>query len=142
MLSYEATSHIAAKPDDVWAVLVDASNWSTWDSGVDSVDGTIASDQKITIRASVAAGRAFPVKVTTFDPPRTLVFTGGMPLGLFRGVRTYSLSADGAGTVVHMREEYSGPLLGAIGKSIPDLAPSFTQFVEGLKKRVEAGVQA
>jgi hypothetical protein len=54
-------------------------------------------------------------------------------------VRTYSLTPQGAGTLFHMREEYTGAMLGAIWKSIPDLGPSFTQFVNGLKKRVESG---
>jgi hypothetical protein len=38
-----------------------------------------------------------------------------------------------------MREEYTGPMAGAIGKSIPDLNPSFVQFANGLKSRVESG---
>jgi hypothetical protein len=38
-----------------------------------------------------------------------------------------------------MREEFTGPLLGLIGRSIPDLQPSFTQFAHGLKRRVETG---
>jgi hypothetical protein len=29
-------------------------------------------------------------------PRRQLVFTGGMPLGLFKGVRTYTLVAQGS----------------------------------------------
>jgi hypothetical protein len=37
-----------------------------------------------------------------------------------------------------MREEYSGPLLGLIWKSIPDLGPPFDQFADGLEQRVEA----
>jgi hypothetical protein len=37
-----------------------------------------------------------------------------------------------------MREEYSGPMLRAIWKSIPDLGPSFQQFADGLKNRVES----
>jgi hypothetical protein len=84
-------------------------------------------------------GRAFPVKVTAFDAPNRFVFTGGMPLGLFKGERTYSLVAEGKNTIFRMREEYTGPLLGAIFKSIPDLSPSFEQFANGLKKRVETG---
>ena len=43
-----------------------------------------------------------------------MVFSGGMPLGLFRGVRTYTLDADGTATRFHMREEYAGPLLNMI----------------------------
>ena len=65
---------------------------------------------------------------------------GGMPLGLFRGARTYELSpAAGGGTAFHMREEYTGPLLGLIWRSMPDLGPSFDRFARGLKLRVESG---
>jgi uncharacterized protein YndB with AHSA1/START domain len=139
MAFYEATTTIDAKPDAVWKVLVDGSAWPTWDSGVNSVVGVIALGNKITIKAAVGGDRAFPVKVVTFDAPNKLVFSGGMPFGLFRGVRTYTLTPQGAGTLFHMREEYTGAMLGAIWKSIPDLGPSFTQFVNGLKKRVESG---
>jgi uncharacterized protein YndB with AHSA1/START domain len=139
MRSYEATSTIAASPDDVWAVLVDAAGWPRWDSGVDAVDGTLAEGQKITIRSAAAPGRAFPVKVTAFEPFRRLVFSGGMPLGLFRGTRTYTLTPDDAGTVFRMREEYTGPMVGLIWKSMPDLQPSFDRFATGLKQRIESG---
>ena len=138
--AFEADATIAATPDRVWAILVDSDHWADWDSGIDSVTGRIEPGAKIVIRAKVAAGRAFPVKVTTFDAPTTLVFTGGMPLGLFRGVRTYTLTPKGSGTEFTMREEYSGPMLGAIWKSIPDLNPSFARFTRGLKARVESGV--
>lgn len=139
MRYFEATSTIEAPAAKVWSVLTDAKAWPGWDSGVDEVRGTIAAGARITIRSKAAPGRAFPVKVTAIEPSQKLVFTGGMPLGLFKGVRTYSLSenADGA-TVFNMREEYTGPLLGLIWKSIPDLGPSFVQFAEGLKKRVES----
>ena len=66
-------------------------------------------------------------------------WSGGMPLGLFRGVRTHTLTPDGDGTAFTMREEYSGPLLGAISRSMPDLQPSFDTFAAGLKARVERG---
>jgi hypothetical protein len=137
---YEAASDIAASPESVWAVLVDGAAWSSWDSGVDAVDGTIAAGERITIHSQAAPGRAFPVTVSGFDPPRTLRFSGGMPLGLFRGVRTYTLSpeADG-GTAFRMREEYRGPLLPLIWRSMPDLGRSFANFAEGLKRRAESG---
>lgn len=136
---FSAEAVIDAAPDRVWAVLVDSAHWTSWDSGVDDVSGTIAPGAKIVIRAKVASGRAFPVKVTTFDAPKTLVFTGGMPFGLFKGVRTYTLSPKGAATQFTMREVYSGAMLGAIWKTIPDLSPSFAQFAQGLKTRVESG---
>jgi uncharacterized protein YndB with AHSA1/START domain len=139
MRFYESRAEIAAPPEAVWSVLVDGAAWPTWDSGVDGVDGRIAQGEKITIRSKANPGRAFPVKVTAFEPGRRLEFSGGMPLGLFRGVRTYTLAPVGAGTRFHMREEYTGPLLGLIWRSMPDLQPSFDRFAAGLKGRVESG---
>lgn len=137
MRYFEAQVDISAPADQVWAALVDAADWPNWDSGVDAVDGQVAPGEKITIRSAAAPGRAFPVRVTTFDAPGRLVFTGGMPLGLFRGVRTYTVDRAGDGSRFTMREEYTGPLTGMIWKSMPDLGPSFRQFAAGLKQRVE-----
>jgi hypothetical protein len=137
---FESSAEIAAPPEAVWATLTDGSGWSTWDSGVDGVDGTIAAGSTITVRSKAAPGRTFPVRVTTFDAPRTMVFSGGMPLGLFKGVRTYRLTPTGQGTRFDMREDYSGPLLPLMWRSMPDLGPSFTQFANGLKARVERPV--
>lgn len=134
---FEAGSHIEADPAQVWVVLIDAGHWSDWDSGVTGVTGTVAEGQKITIRSEASPGRAFPVTVKSFEPPTRLVLSGGMPLGLFTGVRTYSLTPDGTGTRFHLREEYTGALLSMMWKRIPDLDPSFRQFADGLKRRVE-----
>jgi len=129
----------ATSPDDVWAVLADVTGWSSWESGVDSVEGRLAVGE-IRIRSQAAPGRAFPVTVTTIEPPRRLVLTGGLPLGLMRGVRTYTLTPDGAGgTTFSLREEFTGPLLGLIWRSMPDLQPSFDQFAAGLERRAAAG---
>jgi hypothetical protein len=140
MLAFESRSEINSTPDKVWAVLVDGAAWPSWDSGVDAVNGAIALGNRIKIQSKAAPGRAFPVKVTELGAPASLEFTGGMPLGLFKGVRRYSLTAQpGGGTLFTMREEYTGPLAASIGKSIPDLNPSFAQFANGLKARVESG---
>jgi hypothetical protein len=83
-------------------------------------------------------GRAFPVKVTELSPTRRMTWSGGMPLGLFKGVRTFTLAPEGNGTTrFTMREEYTGPLLPLIWRSMPDLGPSFRQFANGLKERAE-----
>ncbi len=140
MKHYETTATIAATPEAVWSVLTDASAWPSWDSGVTAVDGRIAEGEKVTVRTEVSPGRAFPVTVTALEAPRRMVFRGGMPLGLFRGERTYTLTpSDGGATTFRMREEYTGPMLGLIWKSMPDLQPSFDRFATGLKQRVESG---
>lgn len=138
MRAYEASTDIDAGPEQVWQVLIDAGGWPAWNSGVESVEGRIAPGEKVVIRSTVAPGRAFPVRVTVFESPRRLVFRSGMPLGLFTGERTYSLEGiDDSRTRFRMREEYTGIMLPVIWKSMPDLQPSFDQFVTGLKQRVE-----
>jgi hypothetical protein len=137
---FEAMSTIKASPGAVWTVLVDGQAWPSWDSGVDGVEGRIAPGQKITIRSQAAPGRSFPVKVTLFEPPARLQLSGGMPLGLFRGVRSYYVSPGGENeTLFRVREEYSGPLLGLMWRSMPDLGTSFERFAAGLKQQVETG---
>lgn len=138
MKTYEATSTIEASPDAVWAILTDAPAYSDWDSGVEQVEGRIAPGEKIKVISEANPGRAFPVKVTEFAPAQKMTWSGGMPLGLFKGVRTFTLSPEGAGTTKFaMREEYTGPLLPLIWRSMPDLGPSFEQFARGLKQRAE-----
>ena len=139
MKSYEASSVIDAAPERVWAALVDGESYPTWDSGVDRVEGRIAPGEKIKLHVAVNRGRAFPVKVTDFEPARRMRWIGGMPLGLFKGVRTFTLTPRDTATEFTVREEYSGPLLPLIWRSMPDLGPSFDQFASGLKRRVESG---
>src|SRR5689334_3882116 len=138
MKYFEARSNIKASPETVWGVLTAGERFPQWDSGIVRFEGTIACGASVKVYVKVSPGRAFPLKVTELTPNRRMVFSGGVPLGLFRGVRTYTLDLDAAGgTDFHMREEYTGPLLGMIWKSIPDLGPSFQQFADGLKSEAE-----
>jgi len=135
---FEASSDIKAKPERVWQVLTDGERYPQWDSGIERFEGRIAPGATVKLLVKVNPGRAFPLKVTELSSNRRMVFSGGMPLGLFRGVRTYTLEPDAAGgTSFRMREEYTGPLLGMMWKSIPDLGPSFQQFANGLKDEAE-----
>ncbi|HKW73400.1 MAG TPA: SRPBCC domain-containing protein [Candidatus Dormibacteraeota bacterium] len=139
MKYYDAKSTINASPQKVWDVLTAGEKFPEWDSGIERFEGRIAPGATVKLYVKVNPGRAFPLKVTELTPARRMVFSGGMPLGLFKGVRTYTLEPDGTGgTNFHMREEYTGPLLGMIWKSIPDLGPSFQQFANGLKKQAES----
>ena len=138
MKFYEASADIRATPDAIWDVLVDGASYTRWDSGVDGVEGSIGPGASITVRSTAAPGRAFPVKVTEFRPQQRMDWSGGMPLGLFKGVRTFELTPiSSVLTRVKVREEYTGVLLGLIWRSMPDLGPSFSRFVTGLKARVE-----
>jgi hypothetical protein len=66
-----------------------------------------------------------------------MVWEGGLPAGLFRGVRTFTLTEADDGTQFAMREEFTGLMLPLIWRSMPDLQPSFDAFAEGLAHETE-----
>jgi hypothetical protein len=140
MRHFETETSIEAAPEQVWEVLADTGSWPDWDSGVLAVEGEAAKGNRIKIRSELNPKRAYPVKVIEFEPGYRMAWQGGMPLGLFKGVRKYTLAPEREGrTRFVMREEFSGPLLPLIWRSIPDMNDSFRQFTSGLKQRVEAG---
>ena len=72
--------------------------------------------------ATVSPERTFPVTVAEFEPQRRMVWQGGLPLGLFRGVRTFTLTESAPGTTTFtMREVFSGPLLGQLSDAARDV---------------------
>jgi uncharacterized protein YndB with AHSA1/START domain len=136
-MRYEVSRAIAAPPRDVWAVVVDAAAWPSWDSGVISVEGSVQVGQAIKLVSEANPKRAFRLKIVELDEPSLLRLSSGMPLGVFRGVRTYTVEPQSGGTLFTMCEEYSGLLAGMITRSIPDLQPSFEHFADGLQQQVE-----
>jgi uncharacterized protein YndB with AHSA1/START domain len=136
--SYAVERLIDASPERVWSLLTDALSYRDWNKAVVSLDGRIAVGEKIKLVSVVNPKRVFSLTVTEMQQPRRMVWSDGMPLGLFRGVRTFALRPqDGGGTVFSMEEVYSGPLAPLITKAIPDLTESFDQFADGLKQAAE-----
>ena len=139
MKEYSASIFIKASPNTIWAILTDASKYPEWDPVAERIEGNITLGETVKAFTKLAPGRAFPAKVTEFQPGRKMTWTGGMPLGLFKGVRTFTLIPQGNGTVEFiLRERFSGPMLALIGGTLPDMTEPFQGFVAGLKARAEA----
>jgi hypothetical protein len=138
MKSFNVTTSIHATPERIWALLTDAKQYPAWNNTVSGIEGCIAQGERITVHAKINPGRAFPVTVAEFTPAKRMVWSGGMPLGLFKGVRLFTLSALTDGQVeFFMREEYSGLLSPLIARSIPDLQPAFDEFASDLKRAAQ-----
>ena len=141
MKSFSANTNIKASPDVIWRILTDAPPYPEWDPSAVRIEGTIADGQMITAYTKLSP-RAFPVKVTNFNPGKGMQWMGGLPLGLFKGVRTFTLDPKKDGSVdFSIREEFSGPLLFVMGRTIPDMTKTFKDFVAGLKARAEANAK-
>jgi hypothetical protein len=138
MRSFATFIAIRARAETIWSLLTDAVGYPKWNSTVARVEGRIAPGEKITVYAKAAQGRAFPLTVAEFEAGRRMVWAGGMPLGLFTGRRTYTLTPAQDDTVQFaMREDFSGLLAPLITRSIPDLQPAFDAFATDLKRQAE-----
>lgn len=139
-MSFSTSIIINASPETVWAILIDASRWPEWNTTIDRIEGKIAPGEKVTVYTRLNPGRAFPAKVSEFVPAQRMVWSGGMPLGMFKGERTYTLTRRPDGSVEFtMREQFTGWMAPLITKSIPDLQPAFDEFAAALKRRAESG---
>ena len=138
MKMFSATTEIKVSPEKVWSILTDAARYTEWDMGIISLAGKIAPGEKLTIYAKVAPNRAFKVTVSELTPNRKMVWGSGMPLGLFKGERSFILEPLTNNQVKFtLQEVFSGLMLPMIGKSIPDLNPIFAAFAKALKTRAE-----
>ncbi|MEJ6392861.1 SRPBCC family protein [Gymnodinialimonas sp. 2305UL16-5] len=138
MRFYEATRMIAARPDQIWPILIDAAKLQDGGFGIAKIDGQIAEGAKIKVWSEVDPSRAFTIRVTKLEAPHEMIWSSGMPLGLFRGTRRFRLTPTDAGTEFHLREEYTGPMAGMIFRHIPDLTASMEIFAAALAREAEA----
>lgn len=139
MTTYSATRTIDASPERVWGLLTDAAAYPDWNSTIISLEGVITLGEKIKLVSTVNPKRAFKLAVTEMEQPTRMVWADGMPLGLFKGVRTYTLTAiSDKQTEFKMEEVFSGLLEPLISKSIPDMTESFAEFADCLKNAAEA----
>lgn len=140
----EATCLIDADREDVWAILADASGYADWAVGMD-VEGAIAEGGRL--RVSTESGRLAEsatdnarVRVSGVRPPEAMTWTGGLPLRLLRGVRTFRLDPAGPGrTRFTMREEIGGPIAWLAMRLPGGGLTTFDRFAVALKERAEAG---
>ena len=136
---YRASRTIDAPPTTVWALLTDAESYDDWNDAVISITGPIRPGGTINLVSVVDPKRTFTLTVTQMREPSRMVWSDGMPLGLFRGERTYTVTDRGdGGSDFTMVEEFTGLLAGLITRAIPDMTESFTTFADSLKTAAEA----
>ena len=138
MTAYNVSTKINASAESIWSILTDGARYPQWNETVTKIEGTIALGKKIKVFAKISLDRAFAAKVVEFVPNKQMIWQGGMPLGLFKGVRTFTLVKEGELQIeFNMKEEFSGLMAPLITKSIPDLTEPFEQFAAGLKREAE-----
>ncbi|MBI1282003.1 MAG: SRPBCC domain-containing protein [Anaerolineaceae bacterium] len=131
------TTNIRAKPEVIWGLLTNAADMPKWNSTIISVEGSIKPGETIKLKSVSNPKRIFNLKIAEFNPPTKLVWGDGTA-PMFKGVRTYTLTAKPDGTTdFNMTEVISGILLLMIGGSLPDFKPTFEQYAADLKREAE-----
>ena len=132
------TADIAATPEAIWQLLTDADDMLRWNSTLTSMAGTIGPGGAVRMEVPEAPGQVFEIRVTTFTPPREMIWTQGNPI-FFRGERTYRLTPQSAGsTRFEMIEIFSGLALPMAASRLPDFEPIFERYAADLKAEAES----
>lgn len=132
MKTFSISKQLPVSAARVWAVLTDAQKLASGPIGITRLEGEVALGERITLWTEATGARPFKLTVTSLEAGKSMVWEGGLPLGLFRGVRRFALTPKGDGVQFEMSETFSGLMSGLIVKSIPDLTPSFEKFATGL----------
>lgn len=134
MKIYEAEATIYARSSTVWDIITDDGNYTVWDSGITRIEGQVRNGGTIRIRTRAGGNRTFRLRVQQV-PGELMTWTGGLPLGLARGVRTFTLSPHGGKTHLRVTEEFSGPLLDLMRR--PAMGQDCTGYINAVKERAE-----
>jgi hypothetical protein len=137
---YTTTLPIQAPPEIVWRILVEAGAYGEWNPEIVAISGRIAANERLKARVRLGSGavRGVGLRVTAFDPPRRMEWTGGLPFGLFVGVRTLTVRPMNGGSEFQMDLSMTGPLAPMILKSVGDRQPEIDRFSAALKAHAEA----
>ena len=133
----QAERRVSAPAEIVWQILTSAERLVALDAGITELTGEIAPDARLALMSEVAPGRVFKLRVVAFDPPRHMVWSGGMPLGLFTGRRQFTVGQGDTGCDLKMREEFTGVMSGLIWRTMPDLQPSMDRLADAIKQEAE-----
>jgi uncharacterized protein YndB with AHSA1/START domain len=136
---YATVASIRATPEMVWRVLTGAAGYADWNPEIIGIDGHMALNERITARVKVGSGaiRRVPMRVTAFEAPSRMEWTGGLPLGLFVGLRTFTVTPREGVVEFRMHLRMSGPLATLILKSVGDRQPEIDSFSSALRTHVE-----
>ncbi len=137
---YSTVATVNAPVDRVWAILVDASRYATWNPEIIGIEGAFAIGERFRARVRLGNGavRSVSMTVTQFDRLSCMEWTGGLPLGLFVGRRLFTLSPRDGRTEFRMRLRMTGLLAPLILRSVGDRQPEIDSFSGALKAHAEA----
>jgi len=129
--------HVA--PRVVFDVLTDFAAYPEWCPFFARVRGRASVGSPLEFDVAGEKPRTMRAKLVELVPARRVAWSGGLPLGLFRGVHSFDIEPGPGGSTVHDIEQFQGPIA-ALMLSEARLAQQregFIAFDAALKHRCE-----
>jgi uncharacterized protein YndB with AHSA1/START domain len=144
MYEFITKSTIRAAPERVWEILTDAARYAEWNPEIVGIEGRMAPGERIRARVKVGSGaiRNVPLRVTGFEAPSRMEWTGGLPLGLFTGRRILTLTPSDGAVEFCMLVQMSGLLASLMVKAVGNRQVEIDGFSSALKVRAEQDERA
>ena len=136
MKSFAAETLILASAGIVWDIITDAGNYPVWDSGITDIKGEIRNRARIRVRLRIGGKRAYRLRVRQV-PGRRMTWTGGLPLGLLRVERAFTVTDYTGITHLTVRDTARGALQWLVRRSAPAADPAVSGFTDEVKFRAE-----
>jgi Polyketide cyclase / dehydrase and lipid transport len=137
----EKTSTIAARPNDIFKVLIDLGRWNTWTKSVTEMS-TLNNDQPGPgVKIKVLQPKLPPAiwTITAFDPDKSFIWEK-RSFGL-RMLAEHLMLGAGNETSVTLRISYEGPLSGLFYILTRSMTDRYVGMeIDGLKKECEKGI--
>ena len=136
MRTLEAGTLINARMSTVWDIITDSGNYTVWKSGITDIEGEVRNGSIIRVRTSTGGNRLYRIRVEQI-PGQVMTWTGGLPLGLYKNIRTFTLSNREESTHLRVSEDNTGPLAGFLATPAHDRQRSVNEYLQAVKARAE-----
>jgi uncharacterized protein YndB with AHSA1/START domain len=139
MYEFLTKSTIRAGPETVWEILTSAPCYAEWNPEIVAIEGRMALGERMRARVKVGSGaiRTVPLRVTAFEAPKCMEWTGGLPLGLFIGRRLFTITPGDGAVEFRMLVQMSGLLAPLMVKAVGHRQTEIDSFSSALKVRAE-----
>lgn len=130
---------INATPENVWQILSDIANWTSWTPTVTKVDLLDPAPIKVGSRVYLEQPKLRPAvwQVTEWRPNQNFTWVSQSP-GI-RAVAEHVISREGAGARLKLVVRYEGLMGWLVGAMFGDMTKQYILTeAESLKRRVEA----
>lgn len=139
MKEFRTRAIINAPAFIVWNTIISLDDYPKFDPNFVKIEGKVKNKEQLKLYYKPYSKWFIKVKIKDLRPQEIMVWEWRLPFNLFKGIRTFTITAkDDQTTEFEMIEVYRGHLLPFWAAKVPDLDGPFREFSKGLKQFIES----